>query len=389
VLRPNPGLRRGSRANQKTGVLLDWAGVLSLASEHRVLTLLDLNLRRTGATIPQAVTDSPLERSRTNTFLNLQGLAEVHDMTRLFRSNGIPCACLKGPALAVSAYGDVNLREFSDLDILVRKEDLHRAVSVLLAGDYSLSELSPETWAEDLAKKSGEYHLSLIARNHRRNVELHWALGYRFNLSFGFFLDLDKGVWKRLRPIPYGETVVLGLPLEEELLFLSLHGAKHWWRELLWICDIAELTQAHAELDWAHLTSLAGSLHYKRMLMLSLKLAKDLLGCPLPKNIKREIESDRSLDSLVAGVTRRLFDKFDYFQTRLDSDLFNLAIRERMRDKIRFCFQLLHPTTKDTSLVSLPTTLGGLYYLIRPVRLAAYAPQLLKRFVGSRRSAAR
>src|SRR5882724_1389156 len=71
---------------------LDWASILTLASEHRVLTLLDLNLRRTGATIPQAVTDSLLERSRTNTFLNLQGVAEVHDISALFRSNDIPCA---------------------------------------------------------------------------------------------------------------------------------------------------------------------------------------------------------------------------------------------------------------------------------------------------------
>ena len=53
-------------------------------------------------------------------------------------SQGIPAVAFKGPVLARRAHGDVALRPAIDLDLLVRRDDLHRAVTVLAAQGYAL-----------------------------------------------------------------------------------------------------------------------------------------------------------------------------------------------------------------------------------------------------------
>jgi hypothetical protein len=59
-------------------------------------------------------------------------------------------------------------------------------------------------------------------------------------------VSLDpKSLWERLEPIDLVGTAVLGLPLEDVLLFLCLHGFKHGWERVGWICDVTELLRVH------------------------------------------------------------------------------------------------------------------------------------------------
>jgi Uncharacterised nucleotidyltransferase len=358
------------RIRELTAGPLDWRRVVEIASDHRVLPLLDLNLRRSDAVIPQTISKLLTDQLRSNAFLNLQALAEVHELTELLRSVGIPCACLKGPALAVSAYGNINLRQFSDLDILIRKADLESAVELLMTRGYSLAGPSAKRGTGAILADNTEYHLVMIAPNHPRALELHWSLGNRF---FGF--DLGEAVWERLQPISTRDVEIFALPAEEELLHLAVHGAKHDWSQLVWICDVSEHILAHPELDWSHLLTVASRLGYQRMLLLSLKLAKELLECPLPEDIRTEIDREPSLNLLVAGVARQLFEECDprsIMEKNLEHELFRLAVHVRIRDKMRYCFELLRIAANGASMLSFPT-------MLRWFRLTArYAPQFLR-----------
>jgi hypothetical protein len=64
----------------------------------------------------------------------LTGLGRVGDV---FDSAGVPFILLKGPYLAERFYGDPQVREFVDLDILVRSADRHRALRVLEEAGYA------------------------------------------------------------------------------------------------------------------------------------------------------------------------------------------------------------------------------------------------------------
>ena len=68
--------------------------------------------------------------------------AELLRILRLLDAHAIRAVPLKGPALAQSLYGDLALREFCDLDVLVQETDLRKARGLLEAQGYHL-DLSP------------------------------------------------------------------------------------------------------------------------------------------------------------------------------------------------------------------------------------------------------
>ena len=49
-----------------------------------------------------------------------------------FAERNIEVLPLKGPVLAEALYGDVTMRAYNDLDLLVRRENFHRAEVLLL-----------------------------------------------------------------------------------------------------------------------------------------------------------------------------------------------------------------------------------------------------------------
>jgi len=51
--------------------------------------------------------------------------------------NGIEMLNWKGPTLAIQAYGDLSLRQFIDIDTLVKHEDLEKAKAILLENGFA------------------------------------------------------------------------------------------------------------------------------------------------------------------------------------------------------------------------------------------------------------
>lgn len=70
---------------------------------------------------------------------NLSLVGQLLDALEMLRARDIRTVPFKGPVLAVSAYGSPALREFVDLDILVRRADVTRARDVFLSRGCRLS----------------------------------------------------------------------------------------------------------------------------------------------------------------------------------------------------------------------------------------------------------
>ncbi len=69
--------------------------------------------------------------------LNILLTHELQKLLALFADNDVRAVPYKGPALALQLYGNVALRQFSDLDILVHPRDVLRARDLLLAEGYA------------------------------------------------------------------------------------------------------------------------------------------------------------------------------------------------------------------------------------------------------------
>jgi len=76
--------------------------------------------------------------------------AELIRIMKLLEENDIDALAFKGPALAQMAYGDITLRQYSDLDVLTKKEDIYQIDALLKAQGYerllALTPVQEKTW---------------------------------------------------------------------------------------------------------------------------------------------------------------------------------------------------------------------------------------------------
>jgi len=85
----------------------------------------------------------------TNAASNVFLTNKLFEILNLFKENDILALPFKGPVLAESVYGDISLRKFVDLDILVHKRIGYGVKSFLLTNGLLLAML-PEARRQDL-----------------------------------------------------------------------------------------------------------------------------------------------------------------------------------------------------------------------------------------------
>lgn len=336
-----------------------------MAQKHRLRALLYNHLN---ATCSEAVPELILNRLREvfdgNCRRNLLLTGELLKLLNLFAAHGISAIPYKGPALAVSVYGNLALREFDDLDIMVRTPDVLQAARLMEAHDYRRHIQLKSTQEENFLRHQSE-HCFLHTKN-RIAVDIHWTFEPRF---FSFPLDPDS-LRPRLQTLSLNGQKVLAYSPEDLFLLLSVHGAKHRWERLRWICDLAEMVRVYKTMDWEMTMFQARQLGVERMLLLGVYLAHDLLGTAFPDELMRKIVATPYLKKLAGQVQSRFADEDLTHPTVFKNCIFHLRARESWQDRLRYSLRIaIIPNYRDHNLLHLPRLFSLLYYAIRPFRL--------------------
>ena len=293
---------------------LDWVWLLGAAEQNGMAPLLYWHLNRLApAAVPGAVLDDLRQRFLANARRTLLLTGELLRLLPLFAGHGIRAIPFKGPTLAAYAYGNVALRHFMDLDLLIAPADLPRARQLLAAEGYR-SELSLAPDQED-AYLASIGQLPFVTEGGTCLVELHARIAPR---AFHFPLGPER-LWARLRPLSLGGREIHTLAGEDLLLVLCAHGAKHLWASLGWVCDVAELLRAGPAMNWAAVMEEARSLRCVRILLLGLVLAHDLLQAPMPEDLLGQARTP-TLRALAAQACRQMFLGADSRETRPGAD---------------------------------------------------------------------
>lgn len=340
---------------------IDWSVLLALATRHRLIPLLHRHLRDAPLPPRAAAELRALNRAATH-----QALAMAAELLRLLDALGdarIEALAYKGPALAVQAYGDLSLRHFVDLDLLVLPADLPAALAVLERKGYVPAlRLSPAQ-ARCFDRVDGDYQL--VHRTTGRLVELHGRVS---TLRFAMPIDTDA-LMERGRSVRVGGGEVETLGDDDLLLVLCAHGAKHRWKRLEWVAALAELLRAGRGDVQAALRH-ADRVHARRTMRLGLSLAHRLLDAPLDPAVTREIEDDPRLPALEAEAEARMFGPEPEGEETAANLRFNLRARDSAGDRARSAARwLFAPGPEDWRWVDLPDALFPLYRALRPVRL--------------------
>ena len=362
--------RDGHRLIQALQSPIHWDSVLRLSEHHRILPALHSAVYGR-EDVPAGIQSALRSRFQTNAMKALRFTAELARVTRAFADSGIEVLAHKGPALAQLLDRDPALRQFGDLDLLVRSGDVARSRLVLRQLGYEPQlQLSPR---QEKAYLHSGYEYVFGLNDDRNLIELQWRILPRF---YAIEFDMDA-MFERSIEIQIEGFRVRILCSEDLMLVLCVHAAKHGWAHLGMLRDIATL--ADLELDWEWVQAEARRLGIFRILLVSLLLARNLVTCPVPATLAdfREIQDGQKL---AEAMQLRL-------STGEEADIRSLryfrefaVARERWQDRARFAARLaLTPSLSEWESVRIPDSLFPLYRAVRMGRLLkrAIAPTIV------------
>jgi len=357
---------------------IDWTYLIETANQHRVLPLLYRTLTRIDERAVPREKLSQLQRLfHANARRNLFLAGELLQILDLLAAHDIPVIPYKGPVLATSVYGDLSFRQISDLDIVVPIQDVPTARELLIRRGYRPEK---EITLEELLKS--EKDLTLLWDDRGINFELHWGItSERDPIQIP-----PSRLWEQPTKISFSGSTVLWPQPEDLLLILCIHGAKHRWVRLGWLCDIAEMARVHEKMNWALVFENASRVGGCRILLLGLLLARDLLGAHLPERISQAVNADSALSPLSIQVKEWLFSAGTDQPSLGEVENYFLRLREspldRFRTGLRLAKQSLALTSEDRKSLRVSGFLSYILYPLRPIRLARqYGLDPFRRFI--------
>ena len=177
-------------------------------------------------------------------------MEQLRSLLAAFDRASVPVMPLKGPALGEALYRDPGLRPFTDLDLLVRRADVPRAVRLLSTLGYRALE-HQRPLAYELADATAACFVAVERGSGTLPVDLHWGLvGFPGGIG-PRALDTEE-VWGRAVTEERWGRQVLALGREDLVLYLALHLAIHHPLDgLAWQLDVALLLRRDgAAMDW-------------------------------------------------------------------------------------------------------------------------------------------
>jgi len=336
-----------------------WDRALALADHHRVFPAVYAAVENR-SDVPAWIRNELEVRFKRHARQTLRLSAETAGILRKFRDSGIDAMPHKGAVQAQRLFGDPAMRQFGDLDFLVREADVARARIALEELGYQQNlTLSPRQENEYL-RAGNEY---VFGCDQGKNlVELQWQILPRF---YSVPFDMEA-LFSRSVETEFEAERVRVLRNEDLMMVLCAHAAKHRWEHLGMVRDIARL--ASFDLDWEWIDAEARRLGILRIVTVSLLLVRNLLRRELPQRLR--IGKDSQCEKLADTAELRLRagsysnpESLSYFRSMA-------ALRERWRDRVWFGWRLVAtPNVSEWESVSIPDRFSFLYRGVRAVRL--------------------
>ena len=355
-----------------TGLLqtdLDWNYLLQAAARHGVWPLLHHHLTSLSSDfVPDNVRQTLREAMDGHITHVQKHVGILHQLLNAFRAAGLDVIPYKGPVLGARLFGSPAMRQFSDLDLLVRRAEAQPAGACLHAQGFRPSLAAPPSWASWFERNRHEYSFHHPALD--CYVELHWGAWQRF---IAMPVDIQP-FWEHRETVLLDGKPVSSLAMEDLLFFLSLHGTKHQWVRLAWLADIAEIIRSTPALDWPRVQKLAAQSRSTRFLHIGLWLAQHLLAAPVPPAVAAHLTTDSQVEPLARAMAANLCGGSLSAPNETEHLRFMFRALPRQRDRICFLWGVTtEPCRDDWDFCLLPPALAGLYAVLRPARLFGLA----------------
>lgn len=345
---------------------LDWPYIVDTASYHKVTPLVYNSIGKVSAPdIPDWFRQSLKKSCLFTIARNLAHYSTLVFVLELFDKNNVQSIVFKGLALAADIYGQIGMRTFGDLDMLVPRQDLRKAILLLQREGFKTDiDLNLEQYKKLVAKS----HHAVLVKD-RAIIELHWELSGRY-ISQGIQF---KDVAGRGIDIDIEGRDVRSLGPEDLLVYLCLHGCRSYWLQLDMACGVNELIRKKKNLDWEQVFHIAREQGAEKMVVHGLQLVEHFWSVGLPAPVAKKTKKEMGVQKATNWVADRMFDvsKKGVQPRYLEGVKYHYLIMDRFGDWFRYALRpLINPTHSDWQWLKLSAPLSNLYYLLRPIRLA-------------------
>ncbi len=351
----------------------DWNGLVERAKRFKVGGMLYRGIK-SGAFpnehVPVVVFNRLKEVYRNQATLNTTLFMDAAIVLNALVDNQLPVIALKGLALAKSLYGDIALRPMSDIDLLLKEEDLVHAGRILLTLGYQQD--FPD-WEKNI---KFHHHLPSFTSKNGTIIELHWNI---VSVYCPVKVDID-GLWARASLIKEDYGVARIFSWEDQFLHVCIHACFHLGSgiDLLPFCDMAGLIRVSADqMDWQIVIARATRWGAQKGLYLMLCLVRELLGATVPDHIMAELKPADYQPAFFEKAMAQIFDanpSGQLFRKRIGR-LLNIKKQKSIKEKVFALFRGAFPSREYLASIT-PISPSSpkivLYYLVRLGRLTVF-----------------
>ena len=364
-IRPQTNTAKDKRIERLLQQPIDWAYLIKMAVRHSVMPLLYQRLKAYSKEIPEDILTQLQSHFHANAGRNIFLVNKLLKLLNLFEAHEIPAIPYKGPVIAASVYGSIFHRQFSDLDILVRPQDVPKAGKLLISKGYQL-------------KQSFDREQTFQHEESQVSIDLHWAFTPE---EFPCRAESFEALWQRLETVPLAGKAVANLSLEDLLVVLAVQITKdynHNRLQLSKLCDLAHLLYVRsAAIDWKITLKRVDRLGSEQLFLLGLGLTQKVLGTELPACVIERTQMDLTIQLYLPHACQRLFSTtatqrkiheicLDRLLVSKQFSTTTSSYTDLIRQLVRF---VITPTIADRRFLTIPTRFYFLYYLVRPIRL--------------------
>ena len=315
----------------------EWATLLDMANQHRLLPMLQWQLRHEQVrdSIPVSVHKRLAAASHRSTLRCLRQGATLRQVTQLLDDAGIESLVLKGAYLAFYVYPAAGLRPMRDIDILVPYAQALRAFECLQQNGFTQPEQS-KGHARDWLDK--HRHLPPLIDGNGICIEVHTSV-YTTDEQ-DTYLSHRQLRSRAIEAQALGAPAMRVLSPTDQLLHLIVHAAYQHQLDNgpLIISDIAMLLEKHS-IDWPLFWRLAEHGGFSKGCYLLLEMTR----LAWPRLDVPAIAEEHRPSHTVIHVSQQLL--LNNQQSRRDAYyLMQLSKQQTLLGKLRIFSQALFPS---------------------------------------------
>ena len=218
--------------------------------------------------------------------------------------------------------------------------DVTRTLGIMSELGYKAEyNLSPAQEAKYF-RNTCEYNF--LHESKQTQVEIHWQI---VPAKLGLKFEFDR-LWSRARFLPIGNSQLPILSPEDTLLVLSVHGFKHLWTSLKWVCDMAVVISSPDDVDWTYVLSESARIGATRIVLIAMSLVHRMCQSPLPDPIRLRLSRDPIASSIVGEIVHSYSPGGP--MSRMKSQLLMLSAYSGLRHRATYLARtLFDPATEE------------------------------------------